>query len=37
MRTLKVQGKGEITATPDLCKYSMVVSKKNSDYFSCYK
>lgn len=36
MRTLKVQGKGEITVTPDLCEYSVRVSSKKSDYNSCY-
>ena len=36
MRTLKVEGKGEVTVTPDLCKYSIRICKKNSDYSSCY-
>ena len=36
MRTLKVEGKGEVTVTPDVCKYSIRICKKNSDYSSCY-
>jgi len=36
MRTLTVDGKGEITATPDVCKYSLLVRKKNHDYSRCY-
>lgn len=36
MRTLKVQGKGEVSVTPDICKYSMLLTTKNCDYSSAY-
>lgn len=37
MRTLTVEGKGEVTVTPDVCKYSLRICKKHSEYFCCYK
>lgn len=36
MRTLKVEGKGEVTVTPDVCKFNLRVCKKESDYSRCY-
>jgi len=36
MKTLKVQGKGEVSVTPDMCIYSVNVTTKNCDYSSCY-
>lgn len=37
MRTLTVEGKGEVTVTPDVCKYSLRICKKHSEYSCCYK
>ena len=36
MKTLKVQGKGHVSVTPDTCKYSVLVTTKNCDYQSAY-
>jgi uncharacterized protein YggE len=36
MKTLKVQGKGEVSVTPDLCIYSVNVVAKNFVYATCY-
>ena len=37
MKTLKVQGKGEVSITPDICIFSMLVSEKNKDYAECHQ
>ena len=36
MKILKVQGKGAVSVTPDICKYSVLVTAKNRDYSSSY-
>ena len=36
MRTLKVEGKGEVTVTPDVCRFSLRICKRDRDYSRCY-
>jgi len=36
MRTLKVQGKGEVSVVPDICIFSLLVAEKRRDYKDCH-
>jgi uncharacterized protein YggE len=37
MRTLKVQGRGSVSITPDICVFSMRVAEKRKDYAGCHQ